>query len=166
MAVKALTNQPSSDPDATVIMIGERKRLYLEATSRYLSLLSSVDVRLRRQIYALEEANIISAEIAPKETQAGFSKPGGPTTVGGSTFPTVKEKVPVSGNGLGDLDVGWLNSRNDKVGKQMESELWATARNLVRDLGLHGVKIERKSSKSVEMDEGGDEDDFVPVPSG
>lgn len=70
-------------------------------------------MNLRRQIYALEESNIIPSEVAQKDSQ-GKSAP--------------------DGSGLGSLDVGWLNSRNDKVGKEMESELWAKARRLVKDV--------------------------------
>lgn len=32
---------------------------------------------------------------------------------------------------MGVLDVGWLNSRNDSVGKEMEAELWRELEGLV-----------------------------------
>lgn len=32
---------------------------------------------------------------------------------------------------MGVLDVGWLNSRNDSVGKEMEAELWKELEGLV-----------------------------------
>ena len=40
-------------------------------------------------------------------------------------------KGAITGGGLGSLDVGWLNSRNDNVGKEMEAELWEDAQLLV-----------------------------------
>lgn len=40
-------------------------------------------------------------------------------------------KGATTGGGLGSLDVGWLNSRNDNVGKGMEAELWEEARQLI-----------------------------------
>lgn len=73
----------------------------------FLTTLHSVDVRLKRQIWGLEEAGIISL----KE-----SRPSG---------------VSLEPNGVGNigsLDVGWLNSRSNKVDRDMEAELWATMR--------------------------------------
>ena len=73
-----------------------------------------MDVNLRRQILALEEAQIIPAA-APKDV------------------PGLKEQTVVGPGTLGNLDVGWLNSRNDKIGKDMEAELWTQARELLED---------------------------------
>lgn len=43
---------------------------------------------------------------------------------------------------MGGLDVGWLNSRNDSVGKEMEAELWSDLEGLVegveKKMGEHG----------------------------
>ena len=39
--------------------------------------------------------------------------------------------TPLAG-GVGNLDIGWLNSRNGLVEKEMEAELWADAEKLVR----------------------------------
>lgn len=109
------------------------------AASRYFSLLSSVDVRLRRQIYALEEADIIPAEAATKEQQTNVTNPFGPfgsvTQANVPNQPATKQaaasKSAGTGGGLGSLDVGWLNSRNDNVGKEMEAELWGKAKDFV-----------------------------------
>ena len=91
--------------------IEQRKEVFTSAASDYFSLLSSVDVNLRRQIYALEEANIIPGESQQTE--------GGSNIVGGS---------------MGNLDVGRLNSRTDKVGKEKEAELWAKAQEIAESL--------------------------------
>jgi len=76
------------------------------AMNSFLATLHSVDVRLKRQIMGLEEAGIVSL----KETKGAAS---------------------LEPNGLGQigsLDVGWLNSRSNKVERDMEAELWARAR--------------------------------------
>ena len=48
----------------------------------------------------------------------------------------------ITGGGLGSLDVGWLNSRNDYIGKGMEAGLWEEAQKFVEKL-----KKEQESSK-------------------
>ena len=109
----------------------------MATTSQYFTLLSSVEVNLRRQIYALEEADILPAEAVTKESptclavpsaaQANLSNATSSRTVGGN-------KGLITGGGLGNLDIGWLNSRNDGVGKEMESESWEEAGEFVNKL--------------------------------
>lgn len=82
----------------------------------FLTTLHSVDVRLKRQIWGLEEAGIISL----KESRSS--------------------EISLEPNGVGDignLDVGWLNSRSSKVDRDMEAELWAKMRTAIGRLG-HG----------------------------
>lgn len=79
---------------------------------KFLSILHSVDVRLKRQIWGLEEAGILKDK--PKEDATS----GGPKPV-----------LEPNGLGmLGSLDVGWLNSRSNQVEREMEAELWTGAR--------------------------------------
>ena len=109
----------------------------MAATSQYFTLLSSVDVNLRRQIFALEVAEIIPAEASTQEPPTSLAVPlaaqaNSPSssllrTVGGN-------KGVIAAGGLGNLDVGWLNSRNDNVGKEMKSDLWREAGNFVHKL--------------------------------
>lgn len=90
---------------------------FKEAMEGFMTTLLSVDVRLKRQIWGLEEAGLISL----KE-----SKPSG---------------VSLEPNGVGDigsLDVGWLNSRSNKVDRDMEAELWSIMRTTVERLGQNG----------------------------
>jgi len=85
----------------------------------FLSTLHSVDVKLRRQIMGLEEAGIVSL----KENKGTVSPE--PNGVGS----------------IGNLDVGWLNSRSNKVERDMEAELWSKARtqlDAVTDQGSRG----------------------------
>ncbi len=117
---------------------------FTKVTSQYFSLLSSIDVRLRRQIYALEEADIIPAEVAAKAEPASTasfglgSAPSSQLNVPPSSAGTTRGQVggnfkstSAAAGGPVTLDVGWLNSRNDSVGKDMEAELWAKAKEFL-----------------------------------
>lgn len=92
--------------------IDSHKARFKEATSQYFALLSSIDVRLRRQVYALEETSIL----APDSSSKTGDLSGSAATAPGASNP---------------LDVSWLNSRKDTVGKEKEAELWAAARQFV-----------------------------------
>ncbi|KAH1489762.1 hypothetical protein LV164_000853 [Aspergillus fumigatus] len=125
LAIQALTNARTGDsPEDT--SLESHKARFKEATSQYFALLSSIDVRLRRQVYALEEAAIL----APESASRTGDLPG--AGVGGTVVSN-------------PLDVSWLNSRKDTVGKDKEAELWAAARQFVEQLGnssAAGVKTE------------------------
>lgn len=129
LAIQALTNaKPDSDSsDAGNASLESHKTQFKEATSKYFSLLSSIDVRLRRQLYALEEASVMGSD-APQRTDATTSS--GATGAGAGAG---------AGTGAGagaanPLDISWLNSRKDTVGKDKEAELWTAAREFVADL--------------------------------
>ncbi|KAL9587510.1 MAG: hypothetical protein Q9212_000212 [Teloschistes hypoglaucus] len=126
--------------------IGQRKERFSAASSQYFSLLASIDVRLRRQISALEKAQVIPSEASTKESQTDLDTATTLTRMsGGSPSPLVgSSKDPIMNGGLGNLDVSWLNSRNNKVEKDMEAELWEGAHNLVqKTLEGKGVKDDR-----------------------
>ncbi len=97
--------------------IESRKAAFTSSTASYFRLLDSISVRLKRQIYALEEADILPPE---NEPTAADSSGAGQTAVGG--------RKGLAAGGLGNLDISWLNSRSDVVGKRMEAELWTKAR--------------------------------------
>lgn len=142
LAIKALTNRTLSEDDdqsSRSRSIEQQKQDFTAAASQYFSCLSSVDVRLRRQIYALEEAEIIPAEAATKEQQTNLTVPLGLAAHANVSNPPAAKQMAASksastGGGLGALDVGWLNSRNDNVGKEMEAELWGKAKDFVMNL--------------------------------
>lgn len=149
--MKALTWASHSNDDETTVSstIDQQKQNFKQAASQYFSLLSAVDVRLRRQIYALEEAEIIPAEAPPKEQPNSLSVPSAFAAFGNGPVPATAQQMAASKTvgstgGLGSLDVGWLNSRNDDVGKQMEAELWAEAEEFIvilkKDQSVHGQK--------------------------
>lgn len=114
--MRALTNSSNSDQNSSDSeSLESRKTAFKTATTQYFALLSSIDVRLRRQVYALEEASIIQPESAVKGNE------------------NVASSVTASGS-INSLDVSWLNSRKDTVGKDKEAEIWAEASKFVKKL--------------------------------
>lgn len=117
-ALGALTTPASADdstPPAPVDSTAQ-KEAFRQATDTFLSTLHSIDVRMKRQILALEEAGIVNLSSGPRQ--------------GHNT--SVKPSLKPNGVGsIGNLDVGWLNSRGTKVERDMELELWKRARELL-----------------------------------
>ena len=113
-AIQILANSPTNSPPS----LEAQKTAFTEHTSTYFSTLSAIEVRLRRQVYALEEAGLIAPG---NERDAKRGRAAGSD-----------EREVVAG---GSLDVSWLNARaKDAVGLQMEKELWSRARALVEEL--------------------------------
>ncbi|KAL8733842.1 MAG: hypothetical protein Q9166_001830 [cf. Caloplaca sp. 2 TL-2023] len=110
----------------------QRKESFVTASSQYFSLLSSIDVRLRRHISALEHAEIIPSEATARDSQTGVNALSSATKTSSSLFTRSAARDTVTNGGLGNLDVGWLNSRNNNVEKEMEAELWGEAHSLVQ----------------------------------
>lgn len=115
LTLQCLTSPPNpSDPDLRPT-VESHKEVFAAAAQKYFTLLASIDVRLRRQVYALEEAEIV--------------------------LPGTDFREPAGGNVTRDhsktewMDVSWLNSQKDTVEKEMEIELWAKARDFVEKLG-------------------------------
>ncbi|KAL8969709.1 MAG: hypothetical protein Q9183_001870 [Haloplaca sp. 2 TL-2023] len=140
LAVKALTSaaggQKESGEETSKHSLEQRQETFAAESSRYFSTLSSVDVRLRRQVTALEKAAIIPSEVTTKGSQTNQSL--GEPTSSQSTSPSFRSQVAgkdmFTNGGLGNLDVSWLNSRNNIVEKEMEAELWDKAEVLVQRL--------------------------------
>ncbi|EEQ86427.1 uncharacterized protein BDCG_01547 [Blastomyces dermatitidis ER-3] len=127
VAIRSLTTnsssialgQQSSDIPKIDGTLESHQAAFRAASSQYFALLSSIDVHLRRQVYALEEASIIKPESAE-------------TAGGGTTTTTIA--AAASSGGVNPLDSSWLNSRKDTVGKDKEAELWAEASRLAAQL--------------------------------
>ena len=84
--------------------------------------LDSVDKRLKRQIYGLEEAGIITLKTT--ERAAGEGRDGGPGAPAATAI-TDRNHVEPDGVGkIGPLDVGWLNANSSTVERDKEIELW------------------------------------------
>lgn len=163
-AISALTNSPlpsaSSDGDVSMngdahnpASVAEHKEAFTKNATAYFTHLQAIVARLRRQAYALEEAGIIAAD-APtlsntssiEQTQAipagqgaGIRR-GAPVAPGMPQRQAQEEPERVTNGGLGNLDVGWLNSRANRVGKEKEAELIAEARKMLEDV------VEKESS--------------------
>ncbi|KAG6039551.1 hypothetical protein E4U41_002443 [Claviceps citrina] len=101
---------PAIDPPA-------QTEAFKSATDSFLTTLHSIDVRMKRQIMALEEAGIVNLANQPRQGPSGGTKtslrPNGLGTVGG-------------------LDVGWLNSRSTRVEREMEGELWQEVKGFLQ----------------------------------
>lgn len=108
---------PAMDPPA-------QKEAFRSATDAFLTTLHGVDVGMKRQVLALEEAGIVRLSSSQKD-------PGS----------TAKSSLRPNGVGLvGHLDVGWLNSRGTQVERDMEAELWSEAREF-----LEGATVRAES---------------------
>ena len=156
--MKALTIQGPSQKDGSALTstMEQQKDNFASATSQYFSLLSSVDVRLRRQIYALEEANIISAEVS--SINAPTSLTAQPLLAGMPSGTSAREKTH-GGSSLGNLDIGWLNSRNNSVGTDMEIELCTKAQGLLGGNKRQHLEGLARESEDIDMEH----DEVVPV---
>ncbi|CZR67303.1 uncharacterized protein PAC_17202 [Phialocephala subalpina] len=120
--------QASTQPPST------RRAVFEHTSNTFLKTLQSIDVRMRRQIYGLEEANIIPAEKAKKAEKAQDTS----NIRGMSGVKDAKDEEPPSGDaGLGKLDIGWLNSRSGRVGRDFEAELWEKAKRFLE--GMEGT---------------------------
>ena len=67
--------------------------------------------------------------------------------------PTETEKVVEEG-GMGKLDIGWLNSRSGRVGRDMEAELWERARKFLEEVDggkANGEEEKQDMGKDEEM---------------
>lgn len=125
LSIPSLSNPPPSAPSASepatkpTINPAAQKEAFRSATNSFLATLHSIDVRMRRQIYALDEAGIVSLAPVPRQ---------GPDN----------SKASLKPNGVGsvgNLDVGWLNSRGMRVERDMEAELWRDAKQFLEKDG-------------------------------
>lgn len=97
---------------STANNLSSAKSLFLQSITTYFTVLSSIDVRLRRQVYALQEAGLI-ADGDAKDAKRGATAAGAGTAVVGTGGP---------------FDLSWVNSRGDQAEKDMEREVWSSAR--------------------------------------
>ncbi|KAF7533301.1 hypothetical protein G7Z17_g13531 [Cylindrodendrum hubeiense] len=105
--------KPLLDPPA-------QKEAFRTSTDSFLTTLHDIDVRMKRQIMALDEAGIVNLSNSQRQDHNG----------------PVKASLKPNGIGaIGNLDVGWLNSRGTRVERDMESELWGKAKDLLEKAG-------------------------------
>ena len=146
-AVHALTNRPlnmhdaldddTQMTDASSDSLEARKEHFTDNSTAFYETLQGVIARLRRQVYALEEAGIITPDpgsVQDNPKAAPASAQG--TRPGLAQVPKEQLLDPdrIKNGGLGNLDVGWLNSRGNKVGAEKEAELVREAKELLQDV--------------------------------
>lgn len=124
-ALGSLTTSASEAPAAgeqskPAMDAESQKEAFRSATDSFLTTLHDIDVRMKRQIMALEEAGIVNLASTTRQ---------GPNA-------TAQASLRPNGQGaVGNLDVGWLNSRSTKVERDMEAELWERAKKLLEKEG-------------------------------
>ncbi len=121
-AVQALgKKEPQEDSVASANT--DEADVFQESMNDFIRTLRRVNVGMKRQIWGLEEANIIKLR---KED------PATPDSQGASSQQT---RLEPDGDGkIGGLDPGWLNSRSNQVERKMEAELWDQAETFLREL--------------------------------
>jgi hypothetical protein len=145
LAINALTNRPLNaiDDDNDTNMedtrepatLNARKQAFQKNTKDFYDNLHAVTARLRRQAYALEEAGIITPEAATLSSISVKSAKPPPTQPGrGPQQPIEQQPERLTNGGLGNQDIGWLNSRGNRVGADKEKELVEDAKKLLEDL--------------------------------
>ncbi|KAK7934669.1 hypothetical protein PG985_000164 [Apiospora marii] len=100
--------------------------VFKESMDQFVRTLRSVDVRIKRQVLGMEEDGIV---------KLGSNRDGGGESKSKSLQP--------DGHGrIGGVDAGWLNSRSNKVERDMEQEIWGEIESLTALLveGSGGVK--------------------------
>ncbi|OTA90148.1 hypothetical protein M434DRAFT_398150 [Hypoxylon sp. CO27-5] len=128
-AVQTLGKQQAEGGD--VVMTDDKdqqSKVFQDSMNEFLRTLRTVNVGIKRQIWGLEEEHIISLD---KEPQVIIRDEGG------EAQGVTRRNVPLKPDGdgkIGGLDVGWLNSRSDKVERDLEADLWEQAESFLRRL--------------------------------
>ncbi|KAK5663137.1 hypothetical protein OQA88_6554 [Cercophora sp. LCS_1] len=138
---------PSDDGDSGEASLANFKAIQ----SDFLNTLDRIDKHLKRHIYALEEAGIITlrnaGEAAPGTEAGGATAGTGAAGAAGAEGNTGRAKEIVArlepdGIGrYGSLDVGQLNMASSTVERDMERELWATTTARLTGAELGGVDM-------------------------
>lgn len=112
---------PGAAPDASTA--AQQKDALHSATDSFLDTLHAVDVRMKRQIMALEEAGIVRLGNSTSRHEPHHGASGAGAAGAGQA-----SLRPDGMGAVGNLDIGWLNSQGSKVEREMEAELWEKAR--------------------------------------
>ncbi|KAH9836887.1 Mediator complex protein [Teratosphaeria destructans] len=107
--------------------VDARKRAMEEHVQAFLVTLQSATTKLKRSVYALEEAGIIE----PDATTTQLTSSTAATGRGGQPAAHAER---ITNGGMGNLDVGYLNSRGNQVGAEKEAELMEEARRFAEGM--------------------------------
>ncbi|KAK3325348.1 mediator complex protein-domain-containing protein [Apodospora peruviana] len=153
-AMKFIVQAPAATPSETTLTTDAASR-FTASQTEFIDTLDRIDKHLRRQIYALEEAGIITLRSSTSDQQpvsqisdggggeggtsaaaaAAAGGGGGGASGGrggaGKGGPRTNGLIPDGMGRYGGLDVGVLNMAGNTVERDMESELWKNARKLL-----------------------------------
>ncbi|RFU35754.1 hypothetical protein B7463_g626, partial [Scytalidium lignicola] len=146
LAIKTL----SAAQPATNSASSDRREAFKNASNSYLKTLQSVDVRLKRQIYGLEEADIIPVDKSNAKSKSETQDSQASTTLGKASQNTTTTTAHVDGS-LGKLDIGWLNSRSGRVGRDMEAELWTEAKDFLEKVQAKQKEDQRLGNRDEDV---------------
>jgi len=133
-ASKAIGLLPNEDYDEPNPRLEDVKDKFQQASSDYYATLSSVEVRLRRQIYALDEAGLITKGTRQDADRAT----------------SMNEDQTSRRAGGGSLDSSWLNARaKDSSGQALKREALDDAKQFLRK---SGIEVEGGRSDAMEVD--------------
>lgn len=124
---KAMTALSPSGPTSTSNpepSTATNRQTFKDSMDAFVTTLHYIDVHLKRQILGLEEAGIIDLS---NDADASRDK---------------SDVRPTALGTVGGLDMGWLNSRGDRVEREMDGELWQKGRRF-----LEGVKGEGQAAE-------------------
>ncbi|GAW17245.1 hypothetical protein ANO14919_067000 [Xylariales sp. No.14919] len=128
-AIQCLGKRVSQDDDVAMADTDPSQQ-FKDSMDEFMRTLRTVNVGIKRQIWGLEEAGIIS--LGKKELNT--REEGGEVLASSARNGTLEP----DGNGkIGGLDVGWLNSRSNQVEKDMEADLWQEAEDILQRLITH-----------------------------
>jgi hypothetical protein len=111
------TQDPASEPPKPSLDPPAQKDAFRSATDSFLTALHAVDVKMKRQIFALEEASIVN--LAPPQRHE-------------NNGPIMASQKPNGVGAVGNIGAGWLNSRGTRVERDMEAELWDKAKGFLK----------------------------------
>lgn len=146
IASRAIGMLANTDHGHTNPTLEEIQNAFNEESKKYFASIASIDVRLRRQVHALEEAGLIPAG----------------SRVDRSLAMAMTEDQGSRRGGGGPLDSSWLNARaKNTVGKSLKEEALKNSKEFLRKNGIEvGGKREEKQEKQQEIeDENEDEDE-------
>ncbi|KAJ2985119.1 hypothetical protein NUW58_g5707 [Xylaria curta] len=125
-AIQCLGKRVPQDEDV-VATDTDPTQQFKESMDEFMRTLRTVNVGIKRQIWGLEEAGIISLG----KREVSIREEGGEVQASNVRNGLLEP----DGNGkIGGLDVGWLNSRSNTVEKDMEADLWQETEDILQRL--------------------------------
>lgn len=134
LASKAIGLLPNEDYDTLNPKLANVKANFEELTADYFKTLSSVSVRLRRQVHGLEEAGLVNKGTRYDADRAAL----------------MNEDQSSRRDGGGPLDTSWLNARaKDTTGESMKQEILEEAKEFLRK---ENIDVQRRADDQMQLD--------------